>query len=392
MNRFLAWMLSLVCLSSAGCSALGLSLYPSGHFLTDEAERVLEQSRPQPMLPRELAKTVLPSHAIQPGDVLLIEAIDLTRDLRLPPDQIVRADGTVDLGPYGRTIVAGMTLELAEDAIERQVRQQMRIQHEQRQQALEALEIPLPATYEDDEAFEQTLNSLAVNVRLIEPTHRYYVLGEVNSPGSFPMVGNETVLDAIVNAGGLTSEANPCKVLLARPTDPGECRITLPICYREIVQLGNASTNYQVRPGDRIYVASRSCRDEMFFWRASRTCSRCEACNVACRDASAITSINEFGRPSEQAIPPGSVGYSVDFETSQQLEAESIPSDPRTGTETLPPRRSRPEADVRQPGSGAADGELQFDGTAPGGEFEPLWIQPPGEAEATPAPESGGGE
>ena len=38
-----------------------------------------------------------------------------------------------------------------------------------------------------------------------------------------------------------------------RPTPPRSCRVVLPICYRQITQLGDTSTNYQIKPGDRIY-------------------------------------------------------------------------------------------------------------------------------------------
>jgi polysaccharide export outer membrane protein len=83
-----------------------------------------------------------------------------------------------------------------------------------------------------------------------------YVLGEANAPGSYPLVGRETVLDAIIAAGGLTDRANEHKIILTRPASPDEPRKILPICYQQIVQLGDTSTNFQVQPGDRIYVPS----------------------------------------------------------------------------------------------------------------------------------------
>ncbi len=83
-----------------------------------------------------------------------------------------------------------------------------------------------------------------------------YVLGEVNAPGSYPLVGRETVLDSIIAAGGLTDRANEHKIILTRPASPHEPRKILPICYQQIVQLGDTSTNFQVQPGDRIYVPS----------------------------------------------------------------------------------------------------------------------------------------
>jgi protein involved in polysaccharide export with SLBB domain len=287
-----------------GCSTLGLSLYPSNSMLTSEAESVLDASRIPAGIARENSKIVLPSHVLEPGDSILIEPVNLERDLRLPADQVVLADGTVDLGPYGRVIVAGNDLEQTERMIEQQIAYQLQ------QQRLGCKEF---ADQEDRDAIESPLlpancDAIAVNVRMLDPVHRYYVLGEVNAPGSYSLSGFETVLDAIVTAGGLTSSANPCKILLARPTDPCECRVTLPVCYREIVQMGNSASNYQIQPGDRVFVSSRSCRDELMFWRASQTCERCCGCNRACNNPSAV-SAQPIASVLNTMISPGSVGW-----------------------------------------------------------------------------------
>ena len=52
----------------------------------------------------------------------------------------------------------------------------------------------------------------------------YYVLGEVNAPGAFPITGSETVLDAIIAAGGLTSKGSEQNIILSRPSTPDGCR------------------------------------------------------------------------------------------------------------------------------------------------------------------------
>ncbi|TWU55087.1 polysaccharide biosynthesis/export family protein [Rubripirellula reticaptiva] len=95
-----------------------------------------------------------------------------------------------------------------------------------------------------------------------EPAGRYYVLGEVNSPGSFPLDERSTVLDGISAAGGLTGAGSTCEIHLTRSESPESvsaesARVKLPICYREIAQSGDSSTNYELQPGDRIYVTSR---------------------------------------------------------------------------------------------------------------------------------------
>lgn len=82
------------------------------------------------------------------------------------------------------------------------------------------------------------------------------MMGEVNAPGSYPIVGSETVLDALITAGGLSGRANLHKIILTRPQTEGKPRFILPVCYQQRLQLGDTSTNYQLRPGDRIYVPS----------------------------------------------------------------------------------------------------------------------------------------
>ena len=112
--------------------------------------------------------------------------------------------------------------------------------------------------------------------------------------------------DAILEAGGLTARASACDLLLARPTDPCSCRVTLPVCYRAITQLGDTTTNYHLQPGDRIFVARQSICEEMFSCcRGAKTCERCCARQVACRDPGfASQSPPEFVPPSFEMITP----------------------------------------------------------------------------------------
>src|SRR6056297_2118240 len=98
-------LLAFWIMAASGCSTLGLSLYPSNSTLTREAESVLDRSSIPAGMARENAKTVLPAHFPEPGDTILLEPTSLERDLRLAADQVILADGTVDLGPYGRAVI-----------------------------------------------------------------------------------------------------------------------------------------------------------------------------------------------------------------------------------------------------------------------------------------------
>lgn len=229
LSLFFAASVSLLGCSSSSGNFLGLA--PTGHRLIPEA-KALRSAYPDPLpLPRELDKHVAVPYVIEPGDVLLVQPVNLDSPVRLPGDQTVLPDGTIELGRYGLLQVAGKTLP--------QIEADARLQ-------VEAV----------------TKDAGPITVRLVTRVSKvYYVLGEVNAPGAFPLQGRETVLDAILAAGGLNDKASRKFITLSRPTHPDGCRVVLPVCYNEIVQLGDTATNYQIAAGDRIYVPTRGHED-----------------------------------------------------------------------------------------------------------------------------------
>ena len=82
----------------------------------------------------------------------------------------------------------------------------------------------------------------------------YYIEGEVNAPGRLPFTGGEQVLDVIHFAGGVRLTADTSKIRLIRSYPKGSPVQVLPIDYDEITMGTDASTNYQILPGDRIVV------------------------------------------------------------------------------------------------------------------------------------------
>lgn len=201
-------------------------------------------------LPRELNKEVLGTYVVEPGDVLVVEAADFDSPVRLASsDQTVMPDGTIDIGKYGRIFAAGKTVAEIQAEVQAAV--------ERREQ-----EAPGP-----------------ILVRLLSWDSKvFYVLGEVNSPGAYPFNGRETVLDALVAAGGLTDRANRHKIIFTRPSAPHDCRVVLPVCYNQIVQLGDTSSNYQVLPGDRIFVTSLTIWDDLFQTISPHSFEKCPRC------------------------------------------------------------------------------------------------------------------
>jgi polysaccharide export outer membrane protein len=275
-TRWLVVVWPLAALMLTGCSAFVPSLSTTSgdkQLLLPEA-REIRNSVPQPApVPRELTKAVLPAYIVEPGDVLLITPADLDSPVRLPSDQTVLPDGRIDLGRYGRVQVAGKTVDEIETIVVAAVK-------------------------------AKTPESGQINVRLVGRQSKvYYVLGQVNAPGAFPLQGRETVLDALVAAGGVNIRASRDNIILSRPTPPDGCRVVLPVCYRQIVQLGDTTTNYQIQPGDRIFVPG------MGFWEqlcgdrdVKQGCSPCsgpqEGCPWGC-----VTSPSGVATPTYGAIP-----------------------------------------------------------------------------------------
>jgi polysaccharide export outer membrane protein len=277
------------CSFFVGCSNI-LGLTPTGHRLTAEA-KALRSAYPTPLpLPRELDKRVALPYVVEPGDVLLVQPANFESPVRLPGDQTVLPDGTIQLGRYGQIVVAGKTIP----QIEADVRAQIEAQQK---------------------------DAGPITVRLVTRVSKvYYVLGEVNAPGAFPLQGRETVLDAILAAGGLNDKASRKFIILSRPTPPDGCRIVLPVCYNDIVQLGDTSTNYQIAAGDRIFVPTRG-RDDCGRRKVCPPCNRPQA-PCPSPDGCPIT-------PSNPAPP------SVPFLPF------SLTSHDHKGTETAPPSDSR---------------------------------------------------
>ncbi len=145
-------------------------------------------------------------------------------------EHLVGPDGMINMGSYGSVSVVGMTVNEARQAIERHLSQ--------------FLSDP----------------QVAVNVFAFN-SKKYYVITEGAGLGdtvtTFPVTGNETVLDAIANVNGLDNVSSK-KIWVARPTSD-TCKMQiLPVDWRAITAQGATATNYQLMPGDRVFVKQDS--------------------------------------------------------------------------------------------------------------------------------------
>jgi polysaccharide export outer membrane protein len=75
----------------------------------------------------------------------------------------------------------------------------------------------------------------------------------------FPSTGNETVLDAMSLINGLPVVASKHHIWVARP-DPAEkgCCRKMPVDWKAITKCADTRTNYQLMPGDRVYVQAKA--------------------------------------------------------------------------------------------------------------------------------------
>jgi polysaccharide export outer membrane protein len=142
-------------------------------------------------------------------------------------EHLVGLDGRVNLGTYGSVYVAGKTVEEARQAIEERL-----------------------AVYLEDP--EVVVDVFSYNSK------KYYVITQGGGLGddvsAFPVTGNETVLDAIANLGGI-SPVSSSRIWIARPAPSGECEQVLPVDWAAITRGANTATNYQLMPGDRLFIA-----------------------------------------------------------------------------------------------------------------------------------------
>ena len=159
--------------------------------------------------------------------VTTVNLLETAGSQQIAGEHQVAPDGMVNLGTYGQVYVAGLTLEQVKDAIEKKLD--------------EYLEAP-----------EVIVDVSAYNSKF------YYVISDGAGLGDqvvrLPINGGETVLDAISEIGGLGGQATK-DIWVARPSpDHGGYEQRLPVNWDAICKQGVTATNYQIFPGDRIYI------------------------------------------------------------------------------------------------------------------------------------------
>ena len=270
-----------------------------------------------PDIPCELNKVVLPPYVIEPPDVLSIDAINMVPkspyhfrtsdklaiqvenalpEAPIPPPgpaffYPIQPGGIVQLGvPYGTVKIVGLTTDEARVAIETHLKEYLRnprvtlalVEMAGRQQIFgEHMVAPdgtvtlgsygsvnvvgktvAGAKAAIEEHLSKYLENPEISVEVFGYNSKlYYVVTQGLDTGAgdrvtrFPVKGGETVLDAISEMTGL-SPTSSTQIWVARPGhNQTNCDQILPVDWYGISQRGDVRTNYQVLPGDRIFVA-----------------------------------------------------------------------------------------------------------------------------------------
>lgn len=305
-NRVIAGFLAL-CVLQTGCNSSKLG----GHYWAPPRGHLEAKVPPPPRdVPRELSKVAMPDYVIEPPDILMIDAVKVVPkspyriesldllaiqvagalpDHPLDGQYVVEPGGILDLGPpYGSVQVAGLDLQAAARVIENKLREfladpttRLSLAQSAGVQEIAGERMVGPdgkvtlGTYgkvfvtgltqqQARLAIEQHLSQYLENPRVGVDIYAYnskfyYVItdgaGLGDSVVKFPIMGNETVLDALSEVQGM-QEVSSRRVWIARPVPYGAgCDQILAVDWHGIAQRGETATNYQLMPGDRLFIA-----------------------------------------------------------------------------------------------------------------------------------------
>jgi polysaccharide export outer membrane protein len=123
------------------------------------------------------------AYRLRPGDPLIIYLRGIyPRDEQI--EQMIDERGFINLPHIDTVLAAGRTSSELEAEIQR--------------------------TYIERKIYRQ------ITVNVVMPSQSYYIRGEVQRPGRYPLVTGTTVLQAIAAAGGYTDYANPKNIRITR--------------------------------------------------------------------------------------------------------------------------------------------------------------------------------
>lgn len=106
---------------------------------------------------------------------------------------------------------------------------------------------------EIEKHYRRTLAEPSVTVTLTQSNQRYYVVGQVQQPGEFPLDSHLTVLQALARSGGFLEWAKTSDIAIIRRDAEGGEKI-MPFNYDAMLRRGDLSNHLLLAPGDTIVV------------------------------------------------------------------------------------------------------------------------------------------
>ena len=202
----------LASVSKALCAAAAVLI------LIPPAQAATEQSKAKSAA-KPVARADANAYSIGAGDVLKIvtwKEADFTVD-----EVLVRTDGKISFPLLNDVQAAGLAPLMLKDVIE--------------------------------SGLKAYITDPVVTVTILNPgSKRFYILGEVQRTGEYPLVKELTVLQAFALAGGFTEWASKSEIILVR-RENGK-RVVLTINYKDLAKGKNLDQNVLLKPDDTIIV------------------------------------------------------------------------------------------------------------------------------------------
>lgn len=182
-------------------------------------------SKPSPPIQRQSAAGpssaqpsihVAPNYVIGPGDIL---QISVWQEPQFGETVEVRPDGKISVPLVSDVSVAGLTPIVAQERL--------------------------------TEKLQDYVKQPRVSVIVTEVRSRMvYVIGEVQRPGPYPMIGSINVAQLIAEAGGTTEHARKKNVYVLHKSDSRK----VPVDYNKVLQGKAPEQNIDLAPGDTVVV------------------------------------------------------------------------------------------------------------------------------------------
>jgi polysaccharide biosynthesis/export protein len=157
-------------------------------------------------------------YRLQPGDVLQVV---VWKETDLQGDVLIRPDGGMTFPLAGEVHAAGRTVAELTKILEQRIRK-----------------------YVPEAVLTVTVKTTGGN--------EVFVIGKVNKPGAFPLIGPMDVMQALSLAGGSTSFADTNGIRILRRIDGHQ--ISIPFRYGDVVRGHNLEQNILLQSGDTVVV------------------------------------------------------------------------------------------------------------------------------------------